>query len=109
MINGSRTADTGVKIATLKALYEILRKSKASISESSVNQLLNLIKANDNEEDGMNMTPILKHNADSPRRRISVRSQTAECDVESASVFANRTYIKVCGKSVYKDIKKYQD
>ena len=53
LANGSKIADTGVKIATLTALFEVLRKSKASISEASINVLLNLINSHDGEEDGI--------------------------------------------------------
>ena len=39
-------------MATIKALYEVLRRSRASISDASINSILGLLNANDSNLDG---------------------------------------------------------
>lgn len=52
LVTGSKTSDTGVRTAMLKALYEVISKAGANMGESSRTAVLGLIdaEADDNDE-----------------------------------------------------------
>lgn len=52
LVTGSKTSDTGVRTAMLKALYEVISKAGANMGESSRSAVLSLIdaEAEDNDE-----------------------------------------------------------
>lgn len=53
LITGLKTTDPGVKTAMLKALFEVVRKAGASMSEASRNSILALIDTDSGDSDGM--------------------------------------------------------
>jgi hypothetical protein len=53
LVTGSKTQDVGVKRAMLKALYEVVAKAGANMTETSRNSILNLIDDEVDENDGM--------------------------------------------------------
>ena len=58
LVAGSRTSDTGVRNAMLKALYEVISKAGSNMSEASRTSVLSLIDADIDENDGK--TTLLK-------------------------------------------------
>lgn len=57
LVTGSKTADSGVKTAMLKALYEVISKAGANMGESSRNAVLALIDTDvDERDDTMTIT-----------------------------------------------------
>jgi hypothetical protein len=57
LVTGSRTSDTGVRNAMLKALYEVVSKAGANMGEPSRNAVLSLIDTDSEENDvGMAIT-----------------------------------------------------
>ena len=52
LVTGSKTSDAGVQNAMLTALYEVVSKAGASMSETSRNSILGLIDSNTSTEDG---------------------------------------------------------
>ena len=52
LVTGSKTTDPGVKNAMLKALYEVVSKAGANMSEISRNAILGLIDNDSEEKDG---------------------------------------------------------
>lgn len=57
LVTGSRTTDTGVKTAMLKALYEVISKAGANMGEPSRNAVLSLIDTDtDEHNDTMTIT-----------------------------------------------------
>jgi hypothetical protein len=57
LVTGSRTSDTGVRNAMLKALYEVVSKAGANMGEPSRNAVLGLIDTDSEENDvGMAIT-----------------------------------------------------
>jgi hypothetical protein len=55
LVTGSRTSDTGVRNAMLKALYEVISKAGSNMSEASRASVLSLIDADVDENDGKTM------------------------------------------------------
>ncbi|KAB5571790.1 armadillo-type protein [Coniochaeta sp. 2T2.1] len=57
LVTGSKTSDTGVRTAMLKALYEVISKAGANMGESSRTAVLGLIDAEaDDNDDTMTVT-----------------------------------------------------
>ncbi|KAK4931831.1 translational activator of GCN4 [Elasticomyces elasticus] len=57
LVTGAKTTDTGVKNAMLKALYEVVSKAGANMSEVSRNSILDLIDSDSGESDAaLNIT-----------------------------------------------------
>ena len=52
-MTGSKTPDVGVRVAMLKALYEVVSKAGGNMSEASRTSLLSLVEADDEEVEGM--------------------------------------------------------
>jgi hypothetical protein len=52
LVTGSKTADSGVKTAMIKALYEVVSKAGANMNETSRNSILALIDGDMDENDG---------------------------------------------------------
>ena len=52
LVTGSRTSDTGVRNAMLKALYEVISKAGSNMSEASRASVLSLIDADVDENAG---------------------------------------------------------
>jgi len=52
LVTGSKTTDPGVKNAMLKALYEVVSKAGANMSETSRNAILALIDNDNQDRDG---------------------------------------------------------
>ncbi|OQO11515.1 hypothetical protein B0A48_03242 [Cryoendolithus antarcticus] len=51
LVTGSKTSDSGVRNAMLKALYEVVSKAGANMSEVSRNSILGLIDSDQEEQD----------------------------------------------------------
>jgi hypothetical protein len=57
LVTGSKTSDTGVRTAMLKALYEVISKAGANMGESSRSAVLGLIDTdNDDTDESMTIT-----------------------------------------------------
>ncbi|KAI5364301.1 Putative armadillo-like helical, translational activator Gcn1, TOG domain-containing protein [Septoria linicola] len=57
LVTGSKTSDAGVKNAMLKALYEVVSKAGAKMSEVSQNAILGLIDSDSgDDDDALNIT-----------------------------------------------------
>ncbi len=52
LVTGSKNTDPGVKNAMLKALYEVVSKAGANMSETSRNAILGLIDSDTDDRDG---------------------------------------------------------
>jgi hypothetical protein len=53
LVTGSKTQDVGVKKAMLKALYEVVAKAGANMTETSRNSILGIIDGEIDDNDGM--------------------------------------------------------
>jgi hypothetical protein len=51
LVTGSKTPDPGVKSAMLKALYEVVSKAGANMSDTSRSSVLGLVNSDVDEED----------------------------------------------------------
>ena len=51
LVTGSKTTDPGVKSAMLKALYEVVSKAGANMSDTSRTSVLALVNSDIDEED----------------------------------------------------------
>jgi hypothetical protein len=51
LVTGSKTPDPGVKSAMLKALYEVVSKAGANMSDTSRTSVLGLVNSDVDEED----------------------------------------------------------
>jgi hypothetical protein len=52
LVTGSKTADSGVKTAMIKALYEVVSKAGTNMNEASRNSILALIDGDMDDNDG---------------------------------------------------------
>ena len=80
LVTGSKTADTGVRNAMLKALYEVVSKAGANMSELSRNSVLGLIEEDTSGVDGENNSML-------------VSDLRAKCETESMMI----TYARLLG------------
>jgi hypothetical protein len=53
LVTGSKTQDTGVRSAMLKALYEVVTKAGKNMTEASRNSILGVIDGEVDDNDGM--------------------------------------------------------
>jgi hypothetical protein len=56
LVTGSKTLDSGVKNAMLKALYEVVSKAGSNMSEASRNSILSVIDAEVDDNDGKSVS-----------------------------------------------------